>query len=118
MSTFITLRSMSTCYLIINTDEINTDAVVSLGFSTPVELTDHGLKINITEDHSLTSQYQACDQFINHNLTSCVLLSNQLPDDRCRLVFSPHGDNANVPARLNQIINQIGFNIETQEFAN
>ena len=118
MSTFITLRGMSTCYLIINTNEISTNAVISLGFSTPVELTDQGLKINITEDHSLTSQFQACDQFINHNLTSCVLLSNQWPGDLCRVVFSPHGEDAMVPRRLNQIINQIGFNIETQERAN
>lgn len=118
-SALSTLRDMSTCYLIINSHEITANAVVSLGFSMPVEFVDQGLKIVITEDHSLTSQYQACDYFINHNLASCVLLSNQVPENRCRLVFSPDSDESPaVPRRLNQIINQIGFNIETFEFAN
>lgn len=102
----------------IETHKLATSAVAAFDFSLPVEFVEQGLKISITEDYSLKSQYQACNTFIKHNLTSCVLLSRQLPENHCRVVFSPRGEDAILPTDLDQIINQIGFNVEIQDQIN
>lgn len=110
--------NMSTCYLIIETNQLATHAVAAFDFSLPVEYVEQGLKISITDDYSLISQYQACNHFIKDNLTSCVLLSGLVPDNHCRVVFSPHGEEPILPRDLDQIINQIGFNVEIQQQIN
>lgn len=114
----LTLLSMTSCYLLIETRKLATNTVAAYDFSLPVEFVDQGLKISITEDYSLNSQYQACNSFIKHNLTSCVLLSTQLPENHCRVIFSPRGEDVILPKDLDQIINQIGFNIEIQRQIN
>lgn len=103
---------MDTCYLRVDQAETPASLLMSLGISQPIDVHADELRISISSDRSLVCQFTDCDMFFNYNLASMVLLSQQLPDQNCTVVFTKSEETPELPPNLATLINNIGFSVD------
>lgn len=109
---------MDTCYLKLNQAETPASLLMSLGLTQPVDVLADELRIGISSGQTLHSQSTDCDMFINYNLASMVLLSQQLRDQDCTVVFTHTEEPPEIPANLANLINNIGFSVDIRSAKN
>ena len=109
---------MDTCYLKLGQTHTPASLLMSLGLSQPVDVVTEEFRISISTDQSLQSQCTDCDMFFNYNLASMVLLSQQLQDQNCTVVFTQSEETPEMPANLANLISNIGFSVDIQSAKN